>query len=101
MQSIRIHYRYSPFILAILVLGLGLSSCNKPGTTPLTANSAASEKINPPGAAAPMPPIATGHDSALNNQSFTLLDDRRMHLNQYLGNVVVLDFWATYCQPCV
>lgn len=32
--------------------------------------------------------------------SWTLLDSRRMKLSDYAGQVVVLDFWATYCPPC-
>jgi cytochrome c biogenesis protein CcmG, thiol:disulfide interchange protein DsbE len=52
---------------------------------------------NPPGTSLPMPPAAPAAA-----QSFTLLEgDRRANLSDYLGRVVVLDFWATFCQPCV
>src|SRR5262245_11534467 len=33
--------------------------------------------------------------------AWTLLDSRRMRIKDYEGQVVVLDFWATYCPPCV
>ncbi len=33
---------------------------------------------------------------------FTLQDaDQKIALNQFRGQVVVLNFWATYCAPCV
>ncbi len=52
---------------------------------------------NPPGTSLPMPPATPAAA-----QSFTLLDgDRPANLSDYLGRVVVLDFWATFCQPCV
>lgn len=32
---------------------------------------------------------------------WSLLDNRRVRLADHAGKVVVLDFWATYCPPCV
>jgi thiol-disulfide isomerase/thioredoxin len=47
----------------------------------------------------PMPPV-TSASGAANAQTFTLLNDQRATLSDYLGKVLVLDFWATYCLPC-
>ncbi|MDX6709266.1 MAG: hypothetical protein QOH96_282 [Blastocatellia bacterium] len=104
MHSSFIYPRAALFLtFAAVVISLVLSACGSgdpnasSDVTPPTSSSS-----NAPKATAPILPEATGHnDMEMKNQSFTLLDDRRMHLTQYLGQVVVLDFWATYCTPCV
>jgi thiol-disulfide isomerase/thioredoxin len=52
----------------------------------------------------PMPPAAPAHSagggSQLRQGGWTQLDGRRAALEDYRGQVVVLDFYATYCPPC-
>lgn len=44
-----------------------------------------------------MPPI----DVDPNNLGWRLIDGRRQTLADYRGKAVILDFWATYCPPCI
>jgi cytochrome c biogenesis protein CcmG/thiol:disulfide interchange protein DsbE len=49
----------------------------------------------------PMPPVESAHRT--NERAagaWTLLDGRRASLSDHRGEVVVLDFYATYCPPC-
>jgi cytochrome c biogenesis protein CcmG/thiol:disulfide interchange protein DsbE len=45
----------------------------------------------------PMPPV----DLDVNKLGWQLIDGRRETLADYRGKAVILDFWATYCPPCI
>jgi cytochrome c biogenesis protein CcmG, thiol:disulfide interchange protein DsbE len=48
-----------------------------------------------------MPPAETAAGTNARGGGWTMLDGRRVSLEDFRGQVVVLDFYATYCPPCL
>lgn len=103
--------RSVPLLLCLLGATLALAACGQTGGSGAPASTASSQPATPSGKTAPptalpMPPANGGNTARPVSahgelgRGFTLLDNRRMKLSDYAGQVVVLDFYATWCPPC-
>jgi thiol-disulfide isomerase/thioredoxin len=86
-------------LIGLLVLVALSASCGGPAPVEVSRGQETPRGKTVPRTSLPMPPTTTAGGSS-NAQAFTL-DDRRVSLSDYVGKVVVLDFWATYCPPCL
>src|SRR5438132_8709201 len=79
-------------VLLALVLSAGLLGCDTAPESVATGN-----------ASVGTPPVLTeaprvGHLAP--DFVLTTLDGREVHLSDYRGHVLFLNFWATWCGPC-
>lgn len=91
----RQRYRIFP-VLALVCGAILLASCNATDVN-------VSEKKTPVIAAPPsntthpMPPMET---SSINNLGWTTGNGKRSLFSEYKGKVLILDYYATWCNPC-
>jgi cytochrome c biogenesis protein CcmG, thiol:disulfide interchange protein DsbE len=89
--------KYKIFAAATIICGLVLlASCN---ATDVKVSETKTPVISaPPGNTTyPMPPLEV---SSINKMGWTVADGKRSLFSEYKGKVLILDYYATWCNPC-
>lgn len=89
--------KYKILATAILLCGVVLlASCN---ATDVKVSEKKTPVVSaPPGNTTyPMPPLEV---SSINNMGWTIADGKRSLFSEYKGKVLILDYYATWCNPC-
>jgi thiol-disulfide isomerase/thioredoxin len=85
-----------PFFLLVLFVCILLAGCNSNDSS--TSNTGKTPVASgPPNTALPMPPANSG---TINSLGWTFEGGRRSVFSDFKGKVLVLDFYATWCEPC-
>lgn len=83
------------FILCLIITLLMMSACS-PAAAPVAVSNSPVSINNIPRGNVPMPP-----SKPLPEMGWTGFDGKEQKLKDLDGKVVILDFWATNCPPCV
>jgi thiol-disulfide isomerase/thioredoxin len=94
-------FRFCSWVVAFVFCLVLLAGCRNPDEGQKSpSGSGGSGSADPPRTTA-LSPRSSARQLRSSSQSFTLVDNTRARITDYLGTVVVLDFWATYCPPCL
>jgi thiol-disulfide isomerase/thioredoxin len=80
---------------AFLIFAFLCAAC-QPSAAPVSVSNKPISINNIPTTNQPLPPTKN-----VENMSWTSFDGKIETLNDLKGKVIVLDFWATYCPPCI
>lgn len=92
-MMIRMKLRYTTIAL-MAVLAMVLWGCRQAPPAPVTPPT-------PPPPAQPVAGAGQGVGQKAPDFTVTDVDGASQSLGKYGGKVLVIDFWATYCKPCV
>ncbi len=84
------------FYLLLFTFHFSFFTACRPAAAPVSVSDKPISINNVPQTNLPLPPTKN-----VENLGWTSFDDKRQTLLDYRGKVVVLDFWATYCPPCL
>ena len=87
-------------LAAAASLLLSAAACDPDGASRRTARVRPRKDASGPRTNLPMPPVSGAQPAGLQGHGWTLLDGRRATFEDFRGQVLVLDFYATYCPPC-
>src|SRR5262245_66101683 len=100
MNNLRLKTLTAPYLTAILTIAaMFAAACNSappPRSTGESANSGSAQR-----AQRPIPARDQKAIESASNVQITKLDGGTFKLSDFRGKVVVVDFWATNCAPCV
>lgn len=80
----------------LLIFTFLLATACRPAAAPVSVANRPSSINDVPLTNQPMPPLKN-----VENLGWTTFDGQKQTLGDLKGKVVILDFWATYCPPCI
>ncbi|MGI8670095.1 MAG: TlpA disulfide reductase family protein [Aridibacter sp.] len=83
------------FFFCLLIFAFLLATACNPAA-PVSVSNQPISKSRFPKTNLPMPPT-----KPIEQLGWRIFDGKNETLGEYKGKVVVLDFWATYCPPCI
>lgn len=86
----------SILLLVIATLSGAASLACRSAAPPVAVSNRPSSVNGVPTTEAPLPPA-----KSMSDMSWTKFDGYEMKMGEFRGKAVVLDFWATYCKPCL